>query len=116
MAKSMRSKKEKRLRAIRREMVQLLYEKKDEAKFAALEAALNAPRDGSTLFYFFFLLARLEDFASVENLKLICLVYASADAEQKVVEAYREEVEKETEAKQKENTVSHCFHVRFGFF
>ncbi|KAI3664827.1 hypothetical protein L6452_43436 [Arctium lappa] len=44
MAKSMRSKKEKRLRAIRREMVQPLYEKKDEAKFAALEAALNAPK------------------------------------------------------------------------
>ncbi|KAL4567832.1 hypothetical protein LXL04_023427 [Taraxacum kok-saghyz] len=44
MAKSMRSKKEKRLRAIRREMVEPLYEKKEEAKFAALEAALNAPK------------------------------------------------------------------------
>lgn len=44
MAKSMRSKKEKRLRAIRREMVEPLYEKKEEAKYAALEAALNAPK------------------------------------------------------------------------
>ncbi|KAI3700189.1 hypothetical protein L2E82_44810 [Cichorium intybus] len=44
MAKSMRSKREKRLRAIRREMVEPLYEKKEEAKLAALEAALNAPK------------------------------------------------------------------------
>ncbi|KAJ0080931.1 hypothetical protein Patl1_11985 [Pistacia atlantica] len=44
MAKSMRSKKEKRLRAIRRELVTPLYDKKDEAKFAAQEAALAAPK------------------------------------------------------------------------
>ncbi|KAM7500416.1 hypothetical protein LguiA_024830 [Lonicera macranthoides] len=44
MAKSMRSKKEKRLRAIRREMVEPLYEKKDVAKLAAQEAALAAPK------------------------------------------------------------------------
>ncbi|KAH7569730.1 hypothetical protein ACOSP7_013388 [Xanthoceras sorbifolium] len=44
MAKSMRSKREKRLRAIRREIVQPLYDQKDEAKFAAQEAALAAPK------------------------------------------------------------------------
>ncbi|KAH9747086.1 hypothetical protein WN944_011756 [Citrus x changshan-huyou] len=44
MAKSMRSKREKRLRAIRREIVEPFYEKKDEAKFAAQEAALAAPK------------------------------------------------------------------------
>ncbi|KAG9158710.1 hypothetical protein Leryth_027333 [Lithospermum erythrorhizon] len=44
MAKSMRSKREKRLRAIRREMVEPLYEKKDAAKLAAQEAALAAPK------------------------------------------------------------------------
>ncbi|GKE03155.1 hypothetical protein Tco_1391138 [Tanacetum coccineum] len=44
MAKSMRCKREKRLRAIKREMVGPIYEKKDEAKYAALEAALNAPK------------------------------------------------------------------------
>ena len=44
MAKSMRSKREKRLRAIRREMVEPLYQKKEEAKLAAQEAALNAPK------------------------------------------------------------------------
>ncbi|KAJ0018567.1 hypothetical protein Pint_11782 [Pistacia integerrima] len=44
MAKSMRSKKEKRLRAIRRELVTPLYDKKDEAKLAAQEAALAAPK------------------------------------------------------------------------
>jgi len=44
MAKSMRCKREKRLRAIKREMVAPLYEKKEEAKYAALEAALNAPK------------------------------------------------------------------------
>ena len=38
MAKSMRSKREKRLRAIRREIVEPFYQKKDEAKFAALAA------------------------------------------------------------------------------
>ncbi|CAK7335943.1 unnamed protein product [Dovyalis caffra] len=44
MAKSMRSKREKRLRAIRRDLVQPIYDKKDEAKLAALEAALAAPK------------------------------------------------------------------------
>ncbi|XP_071703442.1 uncharacterized protein [Rutidosis leptorrhynchoides] len=44
MAKSMRCKREKRLRAIKRDMVAPLYDKKDEAKYAALEAALNAPK------------------------------------------------------------------------
>ncbi|KAK9074934.1 hypothetical protein SSX86_003253 [Deinandra increscens subsp. villosa] len=44
MAKSLRCKREKRLRAIKREMVAPLYEKKEEAKFAALDAALNAPK------------------------------------------------------------------------
>ncbi|MED6217607.1 hypothetical protein PIB30_019198 [Stylosanthes scabra] len=44
MAKSLRSKREKRLRAIRREIVEPLYEKKEAAKQAALEAALAAPK------------------------------------------------------------------------
>ncbi|KAA8544691.1 hypothetical protein F0562_019462 [Nyssa sinensis] len=44
MAKSMRSKREKRLRAIRREIVEPLYEKKEAAKLAAQEAALAAPK------------------------------------------------------------------------
>ncbi|XP_057549463.1 uncharacterized protein LOC130827680 [Amaranthus tricolor] len=44
MAKSLRSKREKRLRAIRREIVEPLYEKKDAAKFAAQEAAMAAPK------------------------------------------------------------------------
>ncbi|OAY54403.1 uncharacterized protein LOC110610737 [Manihot esculenta] len=44
MAKSLRSKREKRLRAIRRDLVEPLYEKKDVAKLAALEAALAAPK------------------------------------------------------------------------
>ena len=44
MAKSMRCKREKRLRAIRREMVEPYYDKKDEAKLAAQEAALAAPK------------------------------------------------------------------------
>ncbi|KAF5818201.1 hypothetical protein HanRHA438_Chr02g0063581 [Helianthus annuus] len=44
MVKSMRCKREKRLRAIKREMVAPLYEKKEEAKLAALEAAMNAPK------------------------------------------------------------------------
>lgn len=44
MAKSLRSKREKRLRAIRRDMVEPLYQKKEEAKLAAQEAALNAPK------------------------------------------------------------------------
>ncbi|KAK4752100.1 hypothetical protein SAY87_020898 [Trapa incisa] len=44
MAKSLRSKKEKRLRAIRRELVEPIYDKKDAAKLAVLEAALAAPK------------------------------------------------------------------------
>ncbi|XP_059438939.1 uncharacterized protein LOC132171968 [Corylus avellana] len=44
MAKSMRSKKLKRLRAIRREMVEPYYDNKDVAKLAAQEAALAAPK------------------------------------------------------------------------
>ncbi|PIN11746.1 hypothetical protein CDL12_15647 [Handroanthus impetiginosus] len=44
MAKSMRSKREKRLRAIRRELVQPIYDQKDAAKLAAQEAALAAPK------------------------------------------------------------------------
>ncbi|MCI14048.1 hypothetical protein A2U01_0035175 [Trifolium medium] len=40
----MRSKREKRLRAIRREIVEPYYEKKEEAKLAAQEAALAAPK------------------------------------------------------------------------
>ncbi|KAK2437766.1 hypothetical protein QL285_022622 [Trifolium repens] len=44
MAKSMRSKREKRLRAIRREIVEPYYEKKETAKLAAQEAALAAPK------------------------------------------------------------------------
>ncbi|CAM8971550.1 hypothetical protein QQ045_030107 [Rhodiola kirilowii] len=44
MAKSMRCKRVKRLRAIKRDMVEPYYEKKDEAKQTALEAALAAPK------------------------------------------------------------------------
>ncbi len=46
MAKSMRSKREKRLRAIRREIVQkeAPYQMKEDAKLAALAAALAAPK------------------------------------------------------------------------
>lgn len=44
MAKSIRSKREKRLRAIRREIVEPFYDKKDAAKLAAQEAALAAPK------------------------------------------------------------------------
>ncbi|XP_054778529.1 uncharacterized protein LOC129286605 [Prosopis cineraria] len=44
MAKSMRSKREKRLRAIRREIVEPFYDKKEAAKLAAQEAALAAPK------------------------------------------------------------------------
>lgn len=40
----MRSKREKRLRAIRREIVEPFYEKKEAAKLAAQEAALSAPK------------------------------------------------------------------------
>ncbi|KAJ1430512.1 hypothetical protein SESBI_07651 [Sesbania bispinosa] len=44
MAKSLRSKREKRLRAIRREIVEPFYDKKEAAKLAAQEAALAAPK------------------------------------------------------------------------
>ncbi|CAI0546224.1 unnamed protein product [Linum tenue] len=44
MGKSIRSKREKRLRAIRRDMIQPLYDKIDEAKLAAIQAALAAPK------------------------------------------------------------------------
>ncbi|KAF5729240.1 hypothetical protein HS088_TW21G01400 [Tripterygium wilfordii] len=44
MAKSMRCKREKRLRAIKREIVEPFYDKKDAAKLAAQEAALAAPK------------------------------------------------------------------------
>ncbi|XP_043702148.1 uncharacterized protein LOC122652469 [Telopea speciosissima] len=44
MAKSMRSKREKRLRTLRREIVEPFYEKKEVAKLAAQEAALAAPK------------------------------------------------------------------------
>ncbi|XP_068653987.1 uncharacterized protein [Aristolochia californica] len=44
MAKSLRCKREKRLRAIRREIVQPFYDAKEAAKLAAQEAALNAPK------------------------------------------------------------------------
>ncbi|GLU08592.1 hypothetical protein SLE2022_254970 [Rubroshorea leprosula] len=44
MAKSRRSNREKRLREIRREIVEPVYQKKDEAKLAAPEAALAASK------------------------------------------------------------------------
>ncbi|KAH9287808.1 hypothetical protein KI387_031925 [Taxus chinensis] len=44
MAKSMRSKRKKRLRTLRREIVEPYYDRKDQAKFAAQEAALAAPK------------------------------------------------------------------------
>ncbi|XP_072969710.1 uncharacterized protein [Typha angustifolia] len=44
MAKSLRSKREKRLRTIRREIAEPFYEKKEAAKLAAQEAALAAPK------------------------------------------------------------------------
>ncbi|XP_052182180.1 uncharacterized protein LOC127794917 [Diospyros lotus] len=44
MAKSIRSKREKRLRALRRGIVQPFYDNKDAAKHAAQEAALAAPK------------------------------------------------------------------------
>lgn len=44
MAKSMRSKREKRLRAIRRELVEPIYDKKEAAKLAVQDAALAAPK------------------------------------------------------------------------
>lgn len=44
MAKSLRSKREKRLRALRRDLVHPFYDAKDAAKLAAQEAALAAPK------------------------------------------------------------------------
>ncbi|XP_047952357.1 uncharacterized protein LOC125197884 [Salvia hispanica] len=44
MGKSIRSKREKRLRSIRREMVEPINDKKDAAKLAIQEAALAAPK------------------------------------------------------------------------
>ncbi|XP_050230667.1 uncharacterized protein LOC126679740 [Mercurialis annua] len=44
MAKSLRSKREKRLRAIRRDMLESHYDQKDVAKLAALQAAISAPK------------------------------------------------------------------------
>lgn len=44
MAKSLRSKREKRLRTLRREISEPFYEKKEAAKLAAQEAALAAPK------------------------------------------------------------------------
>ncbi|PKA52235.1 hypothetical protein AXF42_Ash010131 [Apostasia shenzhenica] len=44
MAKSMRSKRKKRVRSLRREIAEPFYEKKEAAKLAAQEAALAAPK------------------------------------------------------------------------
>ncbi|OVA12913.1 hypothetical protein BVC80_1803g40 [Macleaya cordata] len=44
MAKSMRSKREKRLRTLRREIAEPFHEKKEVAKLAAQDAALAAPK------------------------------------------------------------------------
>ncbi|XXG82593.1 hypothetical protein AAC387_Pa10g0506 [Persea americana] len=44
MAKSLRSKRKKRLRTLRREIVQPLYDEKEAAKLAVQEAALHAPK------------------------------------------------------------------------
>ncbi|KAF5191375.1 hypothetical protein FRX31_019036 [Thalictrum thalictroides] len=44
MAKSQRSKREKRLRTIRREITTPYYDKQESAKLAAQEAALAAPK------------------------------------------------------------------------
>ncbi|XP_077253454.1 uncharacterized protein LOC143892610 [Tasmannia lanceolata] len=44
MAKSLRSKRKKRLRTLRREIAQPFYDNKETAKIAAQEAALNAPK------------------------------------------------------------------------
>nr|CAB3503347.1 unnamed protein product [Digitaria exilis] len=43
MAKSLRSKREKRLRTLRREIAEPFYDKKEAAKLAAQAAALSAP-------------------------------------------------------------------------
>ncbi|GLJ53663.1 hypothetical protein SUGI_1144640 [Cryptomeria japonica] len=44
MAKSMRSKRKRRLRTLRREIAEPFYDKKEQAKLAAQEAALAAPK------------------------------------------------------------------------
>ncbi|KAK7359567.1 hypothetical protein VNO77_01528 [Canavalia gladiata] len=44
MGKSLRSKREKRLRALRREIVEPFYDKKEAARLAVQEAALAAPK------------------------------------------------------------------------
>uniref|UniRef100_A0ACD5V2U5 Uncharacterized protein n=1 Tax=Avena sativa TaxID=4498 RepID=A0ACD5V2U5_AVESA len=44
MAKSLRSKREKRLRTLRREIAEPFYDKKEAAKLAAQTAALEAPK------------------------------------------------------------------------
>ncbi|XP_038988566.1 uncharacterized protein LOC103699644 [Phoenix dactylifera] len=44
MAKSLRSKRKKRLRTLRREIAEPFYDKKEAAKLAAQEAALGAPK------------------------------------------------------------------------
>ncbi|KAL0908753.1 hypothetical protein M5K25_023262 [Dendrobium thyrsiflorum] len=44
MAKSMRSKRKQRLRSLRREIAEPFYEKKEAAKLAAQQAALEAPK------------------------------------------------------------------------
>ncbi|KAJ6825570.1 uncharacterized protein M6B38_376805 [Iris pallida] len=44
MAKSLRSKRKKRLRTLRREIAEPFYDKKESAKLKAQEAALNAPK------------------------------------------------------------------------
>lgn len=44
MAKSLRSKRKQRLKAVRRELAEPIYDKKELAKLAATEAALAAPK------------------------------------------------------------------------
>jgi len=44
MAKSMRSKRKRRLRTLRRDIAEPFYEQKEQAKLAAQEAALAAPK------------------------------------------------------------------------
>ncbi|KAL8539564.1 hypothetical protein ACS0TY_001245 [Phlomoides rotata] len=44
MAKSLRSKRKQRLKAVRRELAEPIYDKKEAAKVAATEAALAAPK------------------------------------------------------------------------
>ncbi|KAF3793345.1 hypothetical protein EJ110_NYTH09282 [Nymphaea thermarum] len=44
MAKSLRSKRKKRLRTLRRDIAKPFYDKKETAKLAAQEAALAAPK------------------------------------------------------------------------